>query len=191
MKYLWFLTPRGAVYAVILKVTPKKKMDPSGVLIELIASTVVAKTSLPPALEKAVADLSGAVHSGADLLRHVPTLAAAAQSLGVTGQEKLGLVQSAAHAAVDLYVPEADKAAAHGLVDGVLPSVVRAVLDVSKGHVKIGAALQAAAVEIVSSPEAQAAALGLAQRCLACLLPLLRPTAPAVAVAAQQQAAAQ
>lgn len=166
-------------------------MDPSGVSIELIASTVVAKTSLPPALEKAVADLSGAVHSGADLLRHVPALAAAAQSLGVPGREKLGLVQSAAHAAVDLYVPEADRGAAHGLVDGVLPSVVRAVLDVSQGHVKIEAALQAAAVEIVSSPEAQAAALGLAQRCLACLLPPRQPngatSAPAPAQAASQE----
>ena len=165
-------------------------MDPSGVSIELITSTVVAKTSLPPALEKAVADLSGAVHSGADLMRHVPALAAAAQSLGVPGREKLGLVQTAAHAAVDRYVPEADKAAAHGLVDGVLPSVVRAVLDVSQGHVKIEAALQAAAVEIVSSPEAQAAALGLAQRCLACLLPPRPPTAQAAAAAAPVAAAA-
>jgi len=170
-------------------------MDPSGVSIELIASTVVAKTSLPPALEKAVADLSGSVLSGADLLRHVPALAAAAQSLGVPGREKLGLVQTAAHAAVDRYVPEADRGAAHGLVDGVLPSVVRAVLDVSQGHVKIEAALQAAAVEIVSSPlaqqQAQAAALGLAQRCLACLLPPRPPTAtvPAAAVAAAAQQA--
>ena len=166
---------------MMLKKDPKEEMDLSGVSIELIASTVVAKTSLPPALEKAVADLSGAVHSGADLLRHVPALAAAAQSLGVPGREKLGLVQSAAHAAVDLYVPEADRGAAHGLVDGVLPSVVRAVLDVSQGHVKIEAALQAAAVEIVSSPEAQAAALGLAQRCLACLLPPRQPNAAAAA----------
>lgn len=168
-------------------------MDPSGVSIELIASTVIAKTSLPPALEKAVADLSGAVHSGADLLRHVPALAAAAQGLGVPGREKLGLVQTAAHAAVDRYVPEADRGAAHGLVDGVLPSVVRAVLDVSQGHVKIEAALQAAAVEIVSSPEVQAAAVsaaqGLAARCLACLLPPRPPTATAAAVATAQQEA--
>jgi hypothetical protein len=165
-------------------------MDPSGVSIELIASTVVATSSLPPALQKAVADLSGSVHSGADLMRHVPALAAAAQSLGVPGREKLALVQSAAHAAVDQYVSEADKAAAHGLVDGVLPSVVRAVLDVSQGHVKIEAALQAAAVEIASSPEAQAAALGLVQRCLACLLPPRPPTGSAAPAAPAPQPAA-
>jgi hypothetical protein len=67
-------------------------------------------------------------------------------------------------------------------VDGVLPSVVRAVLDVSKGHVKIEAALATAAVEMASNPAAQAAAAGLLTRCLACLLaprPAAAPTTQA------------
>ena len=127
-------------------------VDPSGVHITL---------PLPGSLARAVADLSGAVHSGADLLRHVPALAAAAQALGGSGPEKLALVQRAAHSAVDLYVPAEDRASAHLLVDGVLPSVVRAVLDVSKGHVKIGDAVAAAAVEVISAPQTQAAAVGL------------------------------
>ena len=74
------------------------------------------------------------------------SLASAAALVGGTGPEKLALVQRAAHAAVDLYVPAEERTAAHGLVDGVLPSVVRAVLDVSKGRVTIGAAVASAAV---------------------------------------------
>jgi hypothetical protein len=148
--------------------------DPTG--IELVITP-----PLPDTLRKAVTDLSGAVHTGADLLRHVPALASAAAVAGGTGPEKLALVQRAAHAAVDLYVPADERAAAHGLVDGVLPSVVRAVLDVSKGRVKIGDAVAAAAVEALSAPETQAAAVGLLASCLGCLL---APRAPAPAPAA-------
>ena len=132
---------------------------------------------LPSILGKAVADLSGAVHSGADLLRYAPALAAAAQAVGGSGPEKQALVLRAAHTAVDLYVPAEDRSTAHGLVDGALPSVIRAVLDVSKGRVQIGQALLTAAVEVVGRPETQAAALGLLAQCLACLAP--RPVAPA------------
>ena len=137
-------------------------VDISGVQITL---------PLPDTLHRAVVDLSGAVHSGGDLIRHVPALAAAAQALGGTGPEKLVLVQRAAHTAVDLYVPADERAAAHGLVDGVLPSVVRAILDVSKGRVKIQDAALAAVVEAAARPETQAAAVGLLASCLACLLP--------------------
>jgi hypothetical protein len=126
-------------------------VDPSGVTITL---------PLPDTLHRAVVDLSGAVHSGADLLRHVPALAAAAQVVGGSGSEKLALVQRAAHTAVDLYVPAEERTAAHGLVDGVLPSVVRAVLDVSKGRVTIQAALATAAVEAVASPQTQGVLAG-------------------------------
>jgi hypothetical protein len=73
-------------------------------------------------------------------------------------------------------VPAEERASAHGLVDGVLPSVVRAVLDVSKGRVKIGEAMATAAVEALSAPETQAAAVGLLGACLGCLL---RPRAAA------------
>ncbi len=151
-------------------------VDISGVQVamDISGATQVAGQQitlpLPSSLAKAVTDLSGVVHSGADLLRHVPVLAAAAQAVGGSGPEKLALVQRAAHTAVDLYVPAEERAPAHLLVDGVLPSVVRAVLDVSKGRVKIQDAVAAAAVEVVSDPRAQAAAAGLAARCLACLL---------------------
>jgi len=136
---------------------------------------------LPSILGRAVTDLSGAVHSGADLLRYVPSLAAAAQTVGGTGPEKLALVQRAAHTAVDLYVPADERSGAHGLVDGVLPSVVRAILDVSRGRVTIQDAAVAAVVEMASSPETQAAAAGLLARCLGCLLaprPQAAPAAP-------------
>lgn len=126
---------------------------------------------LPDSLQRVVADLSGVIHSGADLIAHVPALAAAAQALGGSGPEKLALVQRAAHAAVDLYVPAEGRAPAHLLVDGVLPAAVRAVLDVSKGRVKIGEAIAAAAVEVIATPEAAAAATGLLSACLACLIP--------------------
>ena len=156
--------------------------DMSGTSIRLgDISGVVITPPLPSILGSAVADLSGAVHSGADLLRHVPALAAAAQSVGGTGPEKLALVQRAAHTAVDLYVPADERTAAHGLVDGILPSVVRAILDVSRGRVKIQDAAAAAVVEAVSSPATQAAAVGLLAQCLACLL------APRPQVAAPQQ----
>jgi len=131
---------------------------------------------LPSILGKAVSDLSGVVHSGADLLRHAPALAAAAQAVGGSGPEKQALVLRAAHTAVDLYVPAEDRSTAHGLVDGALPSVIRAVLDVSKGRVQIGQAVLTAAVEVVGRPETQAAALGLLAQCLAFLAP--RPQAP-------------
>lgn len=154
-----------------------ESVDPSGVAITL---------PLPGSLATAVADLSGAVHSGADLIRYVPALAAAVQALGGTGPEKLALVQRAAHTAVDLYVPAEDRAAAHSLVDGILPSVVRAVLDVSKGRVKIADAAVAVAVEVISAPQTQAAAVGLLGACLGCLL---RPQ-PVAAQSAAQTAAA-
>lgn len=127
-----------------------------------------ATPTLPPSLQKAVSDLSGAVHGGADLIRHVPVLAAAAQTTGLHGAEKQALVIQAGHAAIDLYVPEGERATAHQLVDGVFPATIRAILDVSQGRVAIGAALQAAAVEVVSSPQAQAAAAGILSQCLAC-----------------------
>jgi hypothetical protein len=149
-------------------------VDVSGVTVDI--SGAVITLPLPSSLAKAVTDLSGAVHNGADLLRHVPALAAAAQSVGGTGPEKLALVQRAAHTAVDLYVPADERTAAHGLVDGVLPSVVRAILDVSRGRVKIQDAAAAAVVEAVSSPATQAAAVGLVAQCLGCLLaPRARP----------------
>jgi len=126
---------------------------------------------LPSILGKAVSDLSGVVHSGADLLRHAPALAAAAQAVGGSGSEKLALVLRAAHTAVDLYIPAEERSTAHGLVDGALPSVIRAVLDVSQGRVQIGEAALRAVVEVASRPEAQAAAVGLLAQCLACLAP--------------------
>ena len=158
--------------------------DASGVVIAVDASSVAITLPLPDTLHRAVVDLSGAVHNGADLLRYVPALAAAAQAVGGTGPEKLALVQRAAHTVVDLYVPAEERASAHGLVDGVLPSVVRAILDVSKGRVKIQDAALAAVVEAAGRPETQAAAVGLLAQCLACLLPP-RPAAQAPAQAAQ------
>lgn len=155
--------------------------------IDISGVGVTITHALPSILGNAVADLSGAVHSGADLLRYVPALAAAAQTLGGTGPEKLALVQRAAHTAVDLYVPTEERTAAHGLVDGVLPSVVRAVLDVSRGRVKIQDAVAAAVVEAVSSPATQAAAAGLLAQCLACLLTPRAAPAPASAEAPKQQ----
>ena len=53
--------------------------------IDISGTTVTVTPQLPSILVRAVADLSGAVHNGADLLRHVPSLAAAAQALGGTG----------------------------------------------------------------------------------------------------------
>ena len=157
-------------------------VDPSGVELTITPP-------LPAILGKAVSDLSGVVHSGADLIRYVPALAAAAQTVGGTGPEKLGHVQRAAHMAVDLYVPAEDRTTAHQLVDGILPSVVRAVLDVSKGRVKIQDAVLAAAVEAVGRPETQAAAAGLLAQCLACLLPPRPATATTPAPAAAPAAA--
>ena len=151
-------------------------VDPSGVELTITHP-------LPSILGKAVADLSGVVHNGGDLIRYVPALAAAAQALGGTGPEKLALVQRAAHTAVDLYIPVEDRTTAHQLVDGILPSVVRAVLDVSKGHVKIQDAVLAAAVEAAGRPETQAAVVGLLSQCLACLLPPRPATATAAAPA--------
>ena len=146
-------------------------IDPSGVAIGLKLDVSGVILPLPDNLLRVVSDLSGVVHSGADLLRYVPVLAAAAAAVGGTGPEKLALVQRAAHAIVNLYVPETERASAHVLVDGVLPSVVRAVLDVSKGRVTIGAAATAAVAEIAAAPETQAAAVGLIAACLACLIP--------------------
>jgi hypothetical protein len=126
---------------------------------------------LPDSLARVVQDLSGAVRSGADLLQRVPLLAAAAQAIGGSGPEKLALVERAAHMIVDLYVPAEERVPAHQLVNGVLPSVIRAVLDVSKGNVKIGDAAVAAVVSVASAPETQVAVAGLLSRCLGCLAP--------------------
>lgn len=145
-----------------------RKMDPVTTIDVSGAATTAATPTLPPSLQKAVSDLSGAVQNGADLIRHVPALAAAAQTTGLHGAEKQALVIQAGHAAIDLYVPEGERVTAHQLVDGVFPATIRAILDVSQGRVTIGAALQAAAVEVVSSPQAQAAAAGLLSQCLAC-----------------------
>jgi hypothetical protein len=167
--------------------------DISGIQVAIAAAQDVSGSHitlpLPSSLAKAVTDLSGVVHSGADLLRHVPALAAAAQAVGGSGPEKLALVQRAAHTAVDLYVPADDRAPAHLLVDGVLPSVVRAVLDVSKGHVKIQDAAAAAVVEAVSSPATQAAAVGLLAQCLGCLLAPRPQAQPPMTAQAQPEAA--
>lgn len=152
-------------------------MEPTNTIVEEAAAAttaainVVITPPLPDSLARVVADLSGAVHSGADLIQRVPLLAAAVQALGGSGAEKLALVQRAAHMVVDLYVPAEERTTAHQLVDGVLPSVVRAVLDVSKGRVKIGDAAAAAVVAIATAPETQAAAAGLLSRCLGCLAP--------------------
>jgi hypothetical protein len=142
--------------------------DVSGVVI-------AAVTELPSALLAAVADLSGAVHGGADLLRHVPALAAAAAKLDLPGVEKQRLVLAAAHTAIDQFVPADDRAAAHALVDAALPATIRAVLDVSKGRVTIGAAAVAAATEALATEAGQQVAVGLLTRCLGCLLPPAPP----------------
>jgi hypothetical protein len=154
----------------------KMSTDASGV-------EIMITHPLPSILGKAVADLSGVVHSGAELLRHVPALAAAAQIVGGSGPEKQALVLRAANTAVDLYVPAEDRDVAHGLVEGVLPSVIRAILDVSQGRVQIGQAALNTVVEVASRPETQAAALGLLAQCLACLAP--RPVAPPSAPSAE------
>ena len=155
-------------------------MDLSGIAV----TTVVTVSSLydlhvlPDVLQRAVHDLSGVVHNNADLVRHVPALAAAAQTLPLSGPEKLGLVKQAAHVVVERYVGEAERPATHVVVEDILPAVVRAVLDVSKGQVKIGDAVLAAATAIASSPQVQEAATGLLAQCLACLMaPRRRPAA--------------
>lgn len=151
--------------------TLKKNLSAKKMATDASGVELTITPPLPSILGKAVADLSGAVQSGADLLRHAPALAAAAQSVGGSGPEKLALVLRAAHTAVDLYVPAEERTTAHSLVDGALPSVIRAVLDVSQGRVKIEAAVLTAAVEAVGRPETQAAARGLLAACLACLAP--------------------
>jgi hypothetical protein len=159
-------------------------------IIDSAGLELVISPPLPSSLATVVKDLSGAIHNGGDLLRHVPALSAAVQTLGGTGPEKLALVQRAAHVIVDLYIPTEDRSAVHQLVDGILPSVVRAILDVSKGRVKIGEAVATAAMEVMSAPETQAAALGLLAQCLACLRP--RPaTLPQGPSAAEPKAKAE
>jgi hypothetical protein len=171
-------------------------VDASGVAIELVtggaltavpaavaAAAAAALPPLPPVLLQKVADLSGAIHSGADLLRHAPALAAAVQSLALSGLEKKDLVLRAAEMAVERYVPAEERPAALALVRGALPATLTAILDVAKGRVEIGAALRTAAVEVVSNPEVQAAGLNLLQQCLACLMaprqqPAAAPSAP-------------
>ena len=151
---------------------------------------ITAPLQLPPVLLQKVVDLSGAVHNGADLLRHAPAVAAAAQNLVLSGLEKRDLVLRAAHLAVDRYIPAEERPAALALVDGALPATLTAILDVAKGRVEIGAALRAAAVEVVSNPEVQRAGLNLLQQCLACLLPPAGTPAQAPTAApsqAQQQ----
>ena len=144
-------------------------IDPSGVPVSLTLSSA-AVADLPAPLLQKVADLSGSIHSGVDLLRHAPTLAAVAQTLAETGAARRDLVLRAAHYAVDQCIPEAERAAAHDLVTAALPATLAAVVDVARGRVSIGAAAQAAVVEAVSSPEGQRAAAGLLAQCLACLV---------------------
>ena len=146
-------------------------VDPSGVGVSLTPSSVLpVAAELPAPLLQKIADLSGSIHSGVDLLRHAPTLASVAQTLAETGAARRDLVLRAAHYAVDHCVPEAERAAAHDLVTAALPATLTAVVDVARGRVSIGAAAQAAVVEAVSSPEGQRAAAGLLAQCLACLM---------------------
>ena len=150
-------------------------IDPSGVPVSLTLSSA-AVADLPAPLLQKVADLSGSIHSGVDLLRHAPTLASVAQTLAETGAARRDLVLRAAHYAVDHCIPEAERAAAHDLVTAALPATLTAVVDVARGRVSIGAAAQAAVVEAVSSPEGQRAAAGLLAQCLACFAQ--RPAPP-------------
>jgi uncharacterized NAD(P)/FAD-binding protein YdhS len=140
-------------------------------------SGVSLAITLPPQLTVAIADLSGAIHGGADLLRHAPALAAVAQKLDLPGAEKQRLVLAAAHDAIDRFVAADDRATAHSLVDAALPATIRAVLDVSKGRVTIGAAALSAAAAVATSEAGQVAAVGLLSRCLGCLVPP-QPAAP-------------
>ena len=156
-------------------------VDPSGVSVSLTPLTTAAAAvpvpELPVPLLQKVADLSGSIHHGVDLVRHAPALAAVAQTLAETGAARRDLVLRAAHYAVNRFVPDEERAAAHDLVTAVLPATLSAVVDVARGRVTIGAAVQAAAVEAISSPEGQRAAVGLLTQCLACLFPP-RPGAP-------------
>jgi hypothetical protein len=158
-------------------------VDISGATATVTVSNIVvsapSEPQLPPVLLQKVADLSGVVHNGADLLRHAPALAAAAQSLALSGLEKRDLVLAAARMAVERYVPAEDRPAALALVNGALPATLTAILDVAKGRVEIGAALRTAAVEVVSNPEVQAAGLNFLQQCLACLMPPAAAPQPA------------
>lgn len=140
-------------------------IDPSGVSLTLTPSP-----ELPAPLLQKVADLSGSIHHGVDLIRHAPALAAVAQTLAETGAARRDLVLRAAHYAVDCFVPAEERGTAHDLVTAVLPATLTAVVDVARGRVTIGAAVQAAAVEAISSPEGQRAAANLLTQCLGCLL---------------------
>lgn len=125
---------------------------------------------LPASLLKVIHDLSGVlIEKGADLIRHVPVLAAAAQTLDLPGKDKLATVMRAGHALVEKYVPSEERAATHALIDTVFPATVNAVLDVSKGRVSIGGALKTTAMTVVQDSQTQAVALGLLQRCLSCI----------------------
>jgi hypothetical protein len=165
-------------------------LDISGAAAAITTAAAAVEVPLPAPLLQKVADLSGVVHTGADLLRHAPAFAAAVQSLALSGLEKRDLVLRAARLAVERYVPAEERPAALALVDGALPATLTAILDVAKGRVEIGAALRAAAVEVVSNPEVQRAGLNLLQQCLACLLPPAgAPQPPAAAPTAPKPAA--
>lgn len=153
-------------------------VDLSGVSVTLTPSSESAVSALPAPLLQKVADLSGSIHSGVDLLRHAPTLASVAQTLAETGAARRDLVLRAAHYAVDRCIPEAERAAAHDLVTAALPATLTAVVDVARGRVTIGAAAQAAVVEAISSPEGQRAAAGLLAQCLGCFARAAQRPAP-------------
>lgn len=158
-------------------------VDVSGVVLSTIE---LVSRELPEELKKVIRDLSGVViSSAADIVRHVPVLAAAAQKLELSGKEKLACVTDAGHQLVDAHIPAEGREAAHALIDTVFPATVRAVLDVSQGRVAIGEALKSAATEALQSPQVQAAALSLFQRCLGCLsLPRQQQTPAQVTPAA-------
>lgn len=90
---------------------------------------------LVDAVDGIVRDLSGADVSAASLVRFVPRLASIVHALQIRGAEKRDLVMAAAHVLVSRAVPDADRSAAHTMVDAIFPSAIAAVIDVVAGRV--------------------------------------------------------
>lgn len=125
---------------------------------------------LADAVDGIVRDLSGADASAASLLRFVPRLASIVHTLQIRGAEKRDLVMAAAHVLVSRVVPEADRSAAHAMVDAAFPPAIAAVIDVVAGRVTFQQAVAATAVAAVSNSEAMTTVVSSTGNCLTQML---------------------
>lgn len=134
-----------------------------------MSGALTTPNELPAVIDAAITDLSGVIFSTADVIQYVSRLASAAQKLDVPGAQKLEYVMMAGHILIDRYIPQAERASAHGLIDVVVPAAIKAILDVAKGRVEIGPAIMSTVEAVMKSPGVEAVGQSVLSCCMTAL----------------------